>query len=258
MNNQREMGKRREMGFRRTGNGSANGLEFSRRTLLAAPLLGAPFLVTGCSTETLLSATFDVESVGGPPAFSQPVGTVSTLVGSGTVTVSNSPDPSSTDQWVKISHPSAPTPETSMKCDLSSFGGDGQFDLIATLFVPSGGAVPTVQFETFGQPVSNFLNFLHLDFLTDGTVRIDDKSSTAFGSFPHDRSFLLLVSLNISASGATASITLSGAASGSANYTIDPSLINVARQFGAVRFWMGFQFAGSYYVNDISVLRVIS
>jgi len=229
----------------------------SRRLLLGAPLLGVPLLLTSCTTETLLNATFDAEPIGGPPASSQPTGTVATLPGAGSVTVVASPVASDTGHWVRIAHPSAPSPETSMKCSLSSFGGDGQYTVAASLFIPSGAGLATLQFEAFAQPVDSFLNFLHLDFMTDNTVRIDD-GPTSFGSFQRDQLFSIVISLTIGASGASATISLFGAASGSLTVNVDPSLLNVARQFGALRFWMGFQWTGFFDVTDVTVLRVTS
>jgi len=237
--------------------GIAESPALSRRLLFGMPLLGMPLLLNACTSETLLNATFDAEPIGGPPATAQPTGTVNTDSGAGSVTVIASPVASDTGHWVRIAHPSAPSPQTSMKCSLSSFGGDGQYTIAASLFIPSGAGVATLQFEAWGQPTDSFLNFLHIDFLTNNTVRIDD-GATSFGSFQRDQLFSVIISMTIGASGATATISLFGAASGSLDVTINPSLLNVARQFGALRFWMGFQWAGSFDVTDISVARVTS
>jgi hypothetical protein len=64
------------------------------------------------------------------------------------------------------------------------------------------------------------------------------------------------VTLNISASAATARIVLSGAgASGQADYNIIPALRPMARQFGAIRIWMGFPWTGAFDATNIVVTR---
>ena len=113
----------------------------------------------------------------------------------------------------------------------------------------------TVALEPFGQPASDYLNFMHIDFMPEGNVRIDDGPNV-FGSFPHDQSFTLNVVLDITDSSAEAEISLlGGAASGSTKVTIEPLFLPVARQFGAVRYWMGFQHRGVFFVDDILVTR---
>jgi hypothetical protein len=49
---------------------------------------------------------------------------------------------------------------------------------------------------------------------------------------------------------------LSGAgASGIADYTIPPSLQEFARQFGAIRLWIGFPHIAEYYATTVVVTR---
>jgi hypothetical protein len=64
------------------------------------------------------------------------------------------------------------------------------------------GAV-TVAFEPFGFPEDSYTNFLHLDFMPEGDVRIDD-GPVRFGHFSRDQVFALAVGLNITATAATA------------------------------------------------------
>ena len=104
------------------------------------------------------------------------------------------------------------------------------------LYIPSGSGVTTIQFEPFGQAVTTYSGFLHLDFMPDNRVRIDDDPSTTFGIFPREQVFIVEVTLNIDASSATAHIVLSGAgASGQTDRAVIPALRAMARQFGAVR-----------------------
>jgi hypothetical protein len=51
-------------------------------------------------------------------------------------------------------------------------------------------------------------------------------------------------------------VVLSGAgASGTADYTIQPSLQGYARQFGAIRLWIGFPHIGEFYATTMVVTR---
>ena len=148
-----------------------------------------------------------------------------------------------------------PSPQTAMRGDFSRFDGVGNYTLLASLFIPSGAGVVTVQFEPFGEGPTSYLNFMHLDFMPEGDVRVDD-GAVRFGRFPRDQVFALSVNVVITATTATAQITLFGTgASGSADVSVNPSLLAVARKFGAVRFWMGFQSQGSFFVDDILVTR---
>jgi hypothetical protein len=224
---------------------------------LLASVCGAA-LLNACTTTTLLSVKFDSDTVGAPPASSQAVGTVALDNGSGSITVVGTPSPDiNPTKWAQISHPTAPSPQTSMRCSMPAPAGDGSFTLTTALFIPRGGGVATIQLEPFGQPESSYFNFLHIDFLTDGTLRVNDAST--FGHFPHNQVFILSVNLTVSATAANAHIAMIGAdTSGTFDVAISPGLLNVARQFGAVRVWMGFQFAGQFFADDVLVLKKTS
>jgi hypothetical protein len=91
--------------------------------------------------------------------------------------------------------------------------------------------------------------------MPEGDVRIDD-GAVRFGHFPHDQSFVLQVNLDISQTTATAEVTLlGGEASGNTTANIQPLLLPLARQFGAVKFWVGFQHEATFFVDDIIVTR---
>jgi len=219
-------------------------------------LLGLLLLLSACGTTTVFLANFNSDKVGSPPAFNQTTGTVSRDEGTGTVRVVAAPEPGlPANKWVRIQHLTAPSPQTAMKGEFSRFDGLGNYSLLTSLYIPSGTGIVTLQFETFGKAVTNYLNFLHLDFMPEGDVRIDD-GPLRFGHFPRDQVFVLSVNLVISNSQAEAHIALlGGVASGNADVVIRPILLSVAHQFGAVRFWMGFQTTGSFFVDDIIVTR---
>lgn len=41
----------------------------------------------------------------------------------------------------------------------------------------AGSGIATIQFEPFGQPVSDVGSFLHIDLMPDNKVRIDDDDA---------------------------------------------------------------------------------
>jgi hypothetical protein len=89
--------------------------------------------------------------------------------------------------------------------------------------------------------------------MPDNTVRIDDDDATKFGTFPRDQSFVVQVTLKVNPT-PTAHIVLSGAgASGEKDYTILPPYVPMARQYGAVRLWMGEPWTGFFTATDIVV-----
>lgn len=220
--------------------------------LLIAVITTSLFVLSSCNSTTVLQANFNNDNIGSPPASVQAVGTVQLNNGSGSITVVSAPNASlPSNKWARISHPGAPTPETTLTGRFSQFLGIGQYGLICSLHIPSGAEVVTVQFETF------FLNgsFMHLDFMPEGNVRIDD-SNVRFGHFSRDRNFVLSVSLNITSTSGTAQISITGpGTSGSIATNIQPALLPLARQFGAVKFWVGFQHRATFFVDDILVTR---
>jgi hypothetical protein len=211
-------------------------------------------LLSACTTTTLLEVRFDADVPGTPPLTTQTLGTVVVDNGGGSVVVVDTPSPDLTPtKWARISHPTSNTPQTSMRAMMSAPAGDGSFTVTTLLYVPTGGAVATVQLEPYGMPESSYVSFLHVDLLADGTVRINDGAQT-FGRFPHDQPFILSIHMDVSGSGATARVALAGAGtSGSADVAIP--LLSFARQFGAVRIWMGYQFSGQFFVDDVLVVE---
>lgn len=205
-----------------------------------------------CNSETLFQSGFSSNAVGSPPAHTQATGTINVDGPSGSVQVVAAP-PNTTGNWARISRASSQTSITAMQCNLSTFRGDGSYGLIANVYIPTGAQVASLQFENFGQAPSDYKSFLHLDFLEDNTVRINDEAASTFGSFPRDQPFVVAVTLTINGTTTTAHVDLLGSASGSADHALVPAAF--AHQFGAVRFWMGFPWTGSFYVGDVIVTR---
>jgi len=216
--------------------------------------LAALFMLTGCAHETLFRSNFDQTPVGRPPATVQDIGTAHLHGPMGSVIVVAAPVAPS-GKWVRISRPEGPD-VAGFQGTFSQFRGDSVYTFSATMFIPLGSGIATIQFETFTNPVSSLQAFLHLDFTQDNQVRIDDTEDTKFGSFPRDQPFIVQVTLNINASASTAHMVLSGAgASGERDYTVSAPLQNMSRQFGAVRLWQGFPHTGAFDATNIAVTR---
>jgi hypothetical protein len=224
----------------------------SQRVLRAGLMSLCVILLASCASETVLLANFTSNTVGAPPLPSQEIGTVAVDAGAGSVLVAT-PPPGASGTWVEIRHPAPNTPQTALQGRFAAFRGDGTYGLLAVLFIPSGCGVVTLQFEPFANGPTTYLNFLHLDFMPNNTVRLDDNGTT-FGTFPRDQFFTVSVSLKVGSPTTTAQMHLFGAgASGDLDYNVLPIFGNLPRQFGGVRFWMGFQHAGAFKVDEIIV-----
>ena len=135
-------------------------------------------------------------------------------------------------------------------------GGDGVFTFSATMFMTPLSGIATVQFEPFINQVSDLFAFLHLDFMPDNHVRLDDDDATRFGSFPRGQPFIVQVTLDINATASKAHIVLSGAnATGEKDYTIKSAFQGRSREFGAIRVWQGFPNNGAFDATTIAVTR---
>jgi hypothetical protein len=171
---------------------------------------------------------------------------VATDLGAGTVIVVSAPVTGLPEnKWVRISHPTGQTPQTALKGSFSRFDGTGNYTLLASLYIPSGTGAVTVQFEPFGEGPTSYLNFMHLDFMPEGDVRIDD-SSVRFGQFLRDQAFALSVNLVITATTATARITLFGTGVGEHRRECQPVITR-----GGSQVW------GGEILDGVSVTGVV-
>ena len=211
-----------------------------------------------CNSETLFKSNFDATDFNQPPSPTQAVGTASFSGRPGSVLVAQAPPNASPPaKWLRITRPNDPAQVSSFQGKLVRQPGNGTYVFSTALFIPAGNSGPaTIQFESFNQPVTNPVGFLHFDFMPDGHVRIDDEQSTTFGTFPLNQVFLVQVTLNINDTSPNARIILSGTgASGQADRTIIPALRPQAQQFGAVRIWMGFPNVGTFHATNVVVSR---
>jgi hypothetical protein len=214
----------------------------------------ALLLLPACASETLFRSSFDSTPVGQPPATAQAVGTAHVFGPAGSVKVIAAPVAPS-GKWVEVSRPEGPA-VAGMQGRFSQAKGDGVYTFSATMFMPSHAGVATVQFEPFLNQAPDLFAFLHLDFMPDNHVRIDDNDATEFGSFQRDQPFIVQVTLDINATASTAHVVLAGAtASGVKDYTILSPVQGRSREFGAIRIWQGFPHTGAFDATNISVTR---
>jgi hypothetical protein len=213
----------------------------------------AVLLLGGCG-ETLFQTNFDATPVNQPPATAQTVGTAHVDGPPGSVIVIAAPVAPS-GKWVQIKRPNGPA-VAGLQGKLIKVPADGVYTFSATMFMPSQSGVATIQFEPFLNQPSDLFAFLHLDFMPDNRVRIDDNEGAQFGTFPRDQPFIVQVTLNINATASTAHIVLSGAnATGVKDYTVLSPFQGKSREFGGIRVWQGFPHTGAFDATNIVVTR---
>jgi hypothetical protein len=234
------------------------GLPMRRSGVLAAMrllfFLALP-LLAGCQSVTVFQSNFSSTVVGQPPTAVQATGTATVFGARGSVLIVGGPTQGN-DHWLQISRASLANnsaPISGMLGTLASQPG-GQYNFICAMYIPSGSGLATLSFEPVPQPQpGGMVDFLHLDFMQNNTVRLNDNNTTEFGSFPRDKPFDVSVSLNTAASPPTAHIGIAGSgASGATDYTITAP-VGFVRQFGAVRVWMGYPWTGSFDSADLLV-----
>jgi hypothetical protein len=233
--------------------------------VLGVPVLGlVGLLLGGCASETLFQSSFNSDTTNQPPAHNQAVGTASVAGDAGSVVVK--PLPNASDKAVEISRANTSQNINVLTGTLSQVKGAGTYSMIALINIPAVSpprrTAMSVEFDTATLGLQ--APILHLDFMNDcnntgkpgaNTVRINDTPGNCFGTFPNDRPFVLQVTMKVAAGSASADIQLvgaGGAASGSVS-NVPIQYPNFAQQFGAVTFWMGYPWSGSFDVTDIIV-----
>jgi hypothetical protein len=142
-----------------------------------------------------------------------------------------------------------------MRCNFAGPVQTGNFAFLANLYIPTGTQVVSMAFDAVTPVPDLYVGFLHLDFMPEGDVRIDD-GSVRFGRFPRDQIFALAVNLSITATSAAADITLYGdGASGAHQMNLRPETIYYACRLHAVSFWMAYAWQGTFFVDNAIVTR---
>lgn len=208
-------------------------------------------LLSSCSDKILYHATFDNDPINQPPLNAQKVGTAQTDGGTNDVIVISEPQ-NPPGKWVRIKREASTTNLSSFQGTLNEFKGNGVYDISATLIIPEDTGTVSIQFERFNQPINQYESFMHIDFLESNQMRINDDTNTVFGTFPRNHLFIIKVTLNINDTSSNAKIVLAGVGtSGESSYIIPFN--SFAKQFGAVRLWMGNLSTGEFKATNILV-----
>lgn len=214
------------------------------------PILVLMMALSSCGEEILV-ANFNGNTLGQPPAHNQQVGTVDVLPPtSNTVVATISGLPSN---WVQITRPSEQSDIAGMIGNATAAKGEGDYSFTATMHLPEGAGVATLQFEPFGQ-VPAGLAYFHLDFMENNTVRVNDNAQEVFGSFPRNAPFTVQVDLHVAAKGSSADVSLGGAGATGTHHVSTFTGSSFAPQFGSVRLFMGFPHMGTFHATNL-VLR---
>ena len=222
--------------------------------------LGVPAalsLLAGCSTQTLFQSSFSPAAIGSPPSSAQAVGTGYVTGQPGRVVVAAAPPGAQRHLGAGLASGHRWQPggrQSELPRRLLATAPPGHFTFSTALNIPSGTGLVSISFEPVfrGNP-DQFIYFLHLDFGTDGMVRVDDNDSLKFGHFPRDTPFDLFVGIDTNTTPPKAHFSLIGpGASGTYDYNIPSTL---AGSFDGVRIWMGFPWTGSFKATDLLVTR---
>jgi len=207
-------------------------------------------LFASCSEEKLFVSDFDNNTLNQPPATNQKVGT---LTNEGNVLIANSPV-AVAGKWANTSRPGANDPVSGYTCHNSKFIGDGEYRFSATLFIPANTGLVTIDFEPDVPPGGSFL---HIDFMQNNTVRLQDNDIIPGMRFPKDSLFIAQVTLKISSTGATAHIALGGAGTtGTFDFTLPGNLLSQARRFSQTKLFIGFPWTGNFLATNIVTAHV--
>jgi hypothetical protein len=208
-------------------------------------------IMSSCNGEKILVANFNGNPLGQPPVHNQEVGVIDNIIPIENSIVAKVPNVPS--NWVKITRPNNPQVIAGILGTATTSKGIGKYTFTATLFIPDDGGMATIQFEPFNQTPPN-LAYLHIDFLRNNKVRVNDSEVAVFGNFPHNQPFIVQVILTIKSSESTADIVLSGANTSGQFHISNFTGSGFAPRFGCVRLWMGFPWVGTFYATNI-VLR---
>ena len=229
------------------------------RLILSLGFLVALTTAGSCNSPALFQSNFDATAVGQPPSPAQAAGTAS--VEGSVVVVAAPPNAQPSGKWLQVKIVSGSRQVASFQGKLTQQPANGTYVFSTALFIPPTGPqgednVATISFEALAPQGNLPAEFLHLDFLANNRVQIDDDGSTVFGQFPRNQVFLVQVTLDINATAAKAHIILSGAgASGEADRNVISPLVQQAQKFGAVRIRMGFPHTGTFFATNVLVQR---
>lgn len=227
---------------------------YIHRALACLTFAVSVVMSAGCASTTLFKDNFNSNPLHAPPAFAQTVGTAGVFGDPGGAVIAELT--SASGHWLQITKQNQNS-VAGMGANFSTVPGNGFYGFLGLLYIPKGSGAATVAFNTL-QPVpegSGLLQqLMHLDFLPNNVVRIDDNPATDFGRFPNNAMFTVSVKLDVYSVCAVAHITLLGSgASGSADYHLVPPPGVLPQQFAVMQFYMGTPWTGAFDASNLSV-----
>ena len=227
----------------------------NRWTLRGMLLLGVVSAL-GCEAVTVLQVDFEGDTIGAIPAPMQDVGTVAAVEGSGaSVRVVASPQPAADpDKWVRITRTGQFADIPSLRGQLTPFQQDGRYLTTVQLFIPPGAGVATLQFEPQNSP-NDLFSFFHVDFMPDGKVRLNDDPGAGVRRLPARAGVLGGGEPERQRRRGDGHGHAAGRGLGQPGDSADRGDARLRPPVLAVRLWMGFPHQGSFFADDLSVLR---
>jgi hypothetical protein len=211
-------------------------------------LLLVTLMMSGCGSERLLSAQFNDERVGSPPAFDQEVGKLRTG-DFGRVVVAHVPVAGIPGNWVQFIQGQSVAPPQ-LRCLLKAFRGDGRYLITMRLFIPTGmGAILLLQDPNSGIDSTAFFS---LEFHDTGQL-LPGGFDHFVGRFPRDQVFSVVVNLTIGPK-STVEVTLLAPANGSFVTDVPPSSNDSARGFSQMQLTTNWKTDSTFFANDLSVI----
>lgn len=224
-------------------------LNLFKFTILAAVII----LTAGCNSDLLFLANFNNDTPGQPPSQSQEKGKVFTDGLAQWVVVSYLND--STNELALLQRPQKGGKLASLQGVMERTYSSGDFGIIAALNIPSGSETVSFSLESPAAAPNAYEGFLHIDFLTNNRLRIDDHATAIFGTFPYDKTFVFSMLFHLEPAGSYVEVCVTGnGAEGSHRYDIRTPYALMS-QFQAARFWFGFDWKGRCYIDDFMITK---
>lgn len=209
-------------------------------------------LLASCSETKLFVSNFDTNTPGQPPAHVQKVSTLD-LVTAGTVTIAPSPV-SVSGNWAKTTRTGTNDPIAGFNCNNLKIIGEGEYRFSATLFITGNSGNVTIDFLP---DVPTGLSFLHIDFMQNNGIRLQDSQIIPGMRFPKDSIFIAQVTLKIKSTQATAHIALGGVGTaGTFDYTMNNTELRLAQRFSKTALFMGYPEKGSFFSTNIVISHI--
>ncbi|MEO6819240.1 MAG: hypothetical protein ABI204_05895 [Ginsengibacter sp.] len=223
---------------------------FHTQSFLA--LSTACILLGSCSEKSLFVSNFSANTQNQPPAHVQKVSTLDVIT-PGTVIIAPSPV-SVSGNWAKTIRTGTNSPNAGFNCNNLKMIGEGQFRFSAALFISGNSGLVTIDFLP---DLPSGLSFLHIDFMQNNGLRLQDSQIIPGMRFPKDSIFIAQVTLKITSTEGTAHIALGGVGTaGTFDYNLNETELRLAKRFSKTELFIGYPWTGSFFATNIVTSQV--